>query len=136
MASNLPRLFLRSISLSVPPLRQASLLIRTLPKTSRSLITTGPVAKDLIQGLYLKEIKAYNPPPLKQNATEEVKQLSVPPLPQPPTFDEDISADLASYDVDDLEQEEKGQILIESVFEQELFGNLLNEDEPSAESEH
>ncbi|CAO3685801.1 unnamed protein product [Umbelopsis vinacea] len=65
----------------------------------RTFITPSmPVQKDVIQELYIKELKNYKPAPVAKGAEEgQVKDLKLPPTPAAPTVD-DLSAELASYD--------------------------------------
>ncbi|GAB5592215.1 ATP synthase F0 subcomplex subunit H atp14 [Umbelopsis nana] len=65
----------------------------------RNFITPSmPVQKDVIQELYLKELKNYKPAPITKGAEEgQVKDLKLPPTPAVPVV-EDLSAELASYD--------------------------------------
>ncbi|CAG8460784.1 14545_t:CDS:2 [Ambispora leptoticha] len=122
MATNIAsRLFLRSYSLA-GPLRKTYPLTRFSSSSVRTYVTpTVPVLKDVLQQLYLREIKAYTPAPTKADAAD-VKQLSIPTPPQPPVFNEDNLQDLASYEFVDKESESKEAAAQESVFEYELFG--------------
>jgi len=67
--------------------------------TVRTFIAPSmPVKKDVVQELYLKELKSYKPAPVAKGAEEgQVKGLKLPPPPAAPDV-EDLSAELASYD--------------------------------------
>ncbi|KAJ3856709.1 ATP synthase complex subunit H-domain-containing protein [Lentinula lateritia] len=69
--------------------------------TSRSRFFSSSVAarKDLVQDLYLKEIKGYKAPPVAKDAhVGVVKSYSVPPAPKAPSLPSDIASELAAYD--------------------------------------
>ncbi|KAG7087700.1 hypothetical protein E1B28_013647 [Marasmius oreades] len=65
---------------------------------TRLFSSSATARKDLVQDLYLKEIKAYKPAPVPQNAhVGLVKQYSPPPAPKAPTLPSDISVELSEY---------------------------------------
>ncbi|OZJ05865.1 hypothetical protein BZG36_00935 [Bifiguratus adelaidae] len=75
---------------------------RTLPVSAtfaRSYVTPSQVnQKDVIQELYLKELKAYKPSADSQESPEgQVKDLHLPPEPQVPELNEDVTADVQAY---------------------------------------
>ncbi|ETW79807.1 hypothetical protein HETIRDRAFT_321825, partial [Heterobasidion irregulare TC 32-1] len=54
---------------------------------------------DLVQDLYLKELKAYKAPPAAKDAhVGVVKAYSAPAAPKPPTLPTDIASELSAYD--------------------------------------
>ena len=60
---------------------------------------------DLVQELYLRELKAYKPTPIKSSDSEgHVQKFSAPQPPKSPGED-DISADLKAYDSQQVEIE-------------------------------
>ncbi|KAL8738267.1 MAG: hypothetical protein Q9181_000902 [Wetmoreana brouardii] len=60
---------------------------------------------DLIQDLYLKEIRAYKPPPLRPSDSEgHVQKFSAPKAPQSPD-EGDIARDLKAYEDQQVELE-------------------------------
>ncbi|KAF8491955.1 ATP synthase complex subunit H-domain-containing protein [Gautieria morchelliformis] len=81
-------------------LRQSAVAARgTTSQLSRSIATSSVLRKDLVQDLYLREIKAYKPPPAAKDAhVGAVKTFSIPALPQPPSLPSDFASELASYD--------------------------------------
>ncbi|KAL6308761.1 ATP synthase complex subunit H-domain-containing protein, partial [Sparassis latifolia] len=61
--------------------------------------TSAIARKDLVQELYLKELKAYKPAPAAKDAhLGAVKAYSLPPVPKPPTLPADLAAELSAYD--------------------------------------
>ncbi|KAF8591705.1 hypothetical protein K439DRAFT_1380109, partial [Ramaria rubella] len=55
--------------------------------------------KDLVQDLYLREIKAYKAPAVAKDAhIGSVKTFSNPAAPQPPSLPSDLASELSSYD--------------------------------------
>ncbi|EDR09442.1 uncharacterized protein LACBIDRAFT_234095, partial [Laccaria bicolor S238N-H82] len=54
---------------------------------------------DLIQDLYVREIKAYKPAPIPKDAhVGVVKQYSLPPTPKAPAPPADLASELSAYD--------------------------------------
>ncbi|PCH42896.1 hypothetical protein WOLCODRAFT_102755 [Wolfiporia cocos MD-104 SS10] len=79
-------------------LRQASSAARVFSR-SCAFSTSAAARKDFIQELYLKELKAYKPPPPAKDAhVGAVKTYSIPPAPQPPTIPVDLASELSAYD--------------------------------------
>ncbi|KAJ8516285.1 hypothetical protein ONZ45_g6386 [Pleurotus djamor] len=77
-------------------LRQATTAARAV---SRSLSSSAVVRKDLVQDLYLKELKTYKPAALAADAhVGNVKQYSLPPTPKVPTLPSDLASELSAYD--------------------------------------
>ncbi|KAH9955292.1 ATP synthase complex subunit H-domain-containing protein [Russula dissimulans] len=65
---------------------------------TRAYATTSAPRKDLIQDLYLKELKSYKAPSVAKDAhVGVVKAFSAPALPSPPTLP-DLAPELAAYD--------------------------------------
>ncbi|CAJ0631012.1 141_t:CDS:2 [Entrophospora sp. SA101] len=76
---------------------------------SRSfLISSGPLMKDILQDLYIKEIKTYKPV-----------------APEAPKIDDDISGDLSAYDVEEAQSEVVSAD--SSSLEKQLFGDYEEE---------
>ncbi|KAL1930368.1 hypothetical protein VTP01DRAFT_10530 [Rhizomucor pusillus] len=65
----------------------------------RSISGTSAMQKDVVQDLFLKELKGYKPTPVKVDESQ-VKELKLPPAPEAPKVDEDLSAQLAAYDAE------------------------------------
>ena len=83
---------------------------------------------DLVQDLYLKELKNYKPAALSPNdADAHVHKFAMPKAPESPE-ESDIAQDLKSYEEQPVEvegQAEQGQVVDE--------GNWFEEDEPEEE---
>ncbi|KAF9502127.1 hypothetical protein BDN71DRAFT_1437599 [Pleurotus eryngii] len=77
-------------------LRQATTAARAV---SRSLSSTAVARKDLVQDLYLRELKAYKPTPVAKDAhVGNVKQYTLPPAPKAPALPADLAGELTAYD--------------------------------------
>ncbi|KAH9925636.1 ATP synthase complex subunit H-domain-containing protein [Epithele typhae] len=79
-------------------LRQASLAARSASR--KCAFSTSAVArKDLIQDIYVQQIKAYKAPVMAKDAhVGVVKAYSLPPAPQVPALPSDLAAELSAYD--------------------------------------
>ncbi|PIL26197.1 hypothetical protein GSI_11952 [Ganoderma sinense ZZ0214-1] len=79
-------------------LRQAAFAARSVSR--KCAFSTSAVArKDLVQDIYIKELKAYKAPaPLKDAHVGVVKNYSLPPAPQPPTLPADLAGELSAWD--------------------------------------
>jgi len=65
----------------------------------RTFASSGSVSKDLVQDLYIKELKAYKAPPVAKDAHVGVtKEFSAPKAPTTPALPADLSAELAAYE--------------------------------------
>ncbi|KAL9077451.1 MAG: hypothetical protein Q9161_000296 [Pseudevernia consocians] len=79
--------------------RQAVLHRRTF------LAPTAALRADLVQDLYIKELKGYKPPPVKSSDSEgHVQKFSPPKAPQSPE-ESDIANDLKAYENQQVEVE-------------------------------
>ncbi|KAF8797662.1 hypothetical protein BYT27DRAFT_7228824 [Phlegmacium glaucopus] len=79
-------------------LRQATKAARQASCT-RAFASSASTRKDLVQDIYLREIKAYKPVPLAKDAhVGVVKKYSLPPTPKAPLFPTDLAGELAAYD--------------------------------------
>ncbi|KAG7447190.1 uncharacterized protein BT62DRAFT_931022 [Guyanagaster necrorhizus] len=79
-------------------LRQAASAARIVSR-ARGFSSTVASRKDIIQDLYLKELRGYKPAPVAKDAhVGVVKAYSTPTAPQPPTLPTDIASELAAYD--------------------------------------
>jgi len=77
-------------------LRQVATAARSV---SRSFSVTAVSRKDMVQDMYLKELRAYKPAPLPKDAhVGNVKQYTMPPTPKVPTLPSDLASDLSAYD--------------------------------------
>jgi len=66
---------------------------------TRAFASSASMRKDLVQDLYLREIKAYKPVPAAKDAhVGVVKKYSLPPIPKVPVLSTDLAGELAAYD--------------------------------------
>ncbi|KAJ7206037.1 ATP synthase complex subunit H-domain-containing protein [Mycena pura] len=66
---------------------------------SRTLTSSAVTRQDIVQGLYLREIKAYKAPPVAKDAhVGVVKAYSLPPTPKTPALPADLASELSAYD--------------------------------------
>jgi len=71
-------------------------------RSTRLLSTTAVTRKDLVQDLYLKELKAYKAPPQAKDAhVGAVKEYSAPSPPKAPALPSDLASELAQYDAEE-----------------------------------
>ncbi|THH07241.1 hypothetical protein EW145_g3518 [Phellinidium pouzarii] len=68
--------------------------------SQRRCISSSPVSrKDIVQDLYLSELRSYKAPPAAKDAhVGVVKSFHAPSAPQMPSVPADLAADLAAYD--------------------------------------
>ncbi|KAF8970559.1 ATP synthase complex subunit H-domain-containing protein [Flammula alnicola] len=67
--------------------------------SKRAFASSAVSRKDLVQDLYLREIKAYKPAPAAKDAhVGVVKKFSLPPAPKTPALPSDLASELAAYD--------------------------------------
>ncbi|KAI9227419.1 MAG: ATP synthase complex subunit H-domain-containing protein [Piptocephalis tieghemiana] len=80
-------------------------------------------SKDIVQDLYLKELKGYKPSPeIAKMEQGQVKEFVPPAKPTAPTVDaSSVSADLAAYDVEEdvTASQDEGLALPDEDFESE-----------------
>ncbi|KAI8992798.1 ATP synthase complex subunit H-domain-containing protein [Trametes punicea] len=121
-------------------LRQASAVARAATR-SCAFSTSAVARRDLIQEIYIRELKSYKPPPQPKDAhVGVVKNYSAPPTPQPPTLPADLASELSAYDTAEptfaaaakpaQSEESSGPTGAES------FLAFLEADEPQAEAHH
>ncbi|KAH7922512.1 hypothetical protein BV22DRAFT_1017142, partial [Leucogyrophana mollusca] len=68
-------------------------------RSARTFSTSSVARKDLVQELYVKELKAYKaPPPAKDAHVGAVKAYSLPPAPKAPALPADLASELSAYD--------------------------------------
>ncbi|KAI9061861.1 hypothetical protein FKP32DRAFT_1677792 [Trametes sanguinea] len=121
-------------------LRQASAVARAASR-SCAFSTSAVARKDLVQELYLRELKSYKPPPQPQDAhVGVVKNFQQPPAPQAPALPADLASELSAYDAAEptfaasaksAESEESS-----GPTGAEAFLSFLEADEPKAEAHH
>jgi F-type H+-transporting ATPase subunit h len=79
--------------------------VHYLLPSAQSSILTSPLTADIVQELYLRELKSYKPPPLKaSDAEEHVLKFSAPKPPSPPE-ETDIANELKAYEAQPVELE-------------------------------
>ncbi|KIL64557.1 hypothetical protein M378DRAFT_163007 [Amanita muscaria Koide BX008] len=79
-------------------LRQATNAARQASRV-RNFSSSSVARKDIIQDLYLREIKAYKPAAIAKDAhVGVVKSYSLPPAPKPPVLPTDLASELAAYE--------------------------------------
>ncbi|KAG1407016.1 hypothetical protein G6F60_002504 [Rhizopus arrhizus] len=67
---------------------------------ARSFSAAVVVKKDVLQDLFLKELKVYKPQPVAASDESIAKDFKLPPAPAVPEVDADISQQLAAYDAE------------------------------------
>ena len=96
------------------------------------VLTICPEA-DLVQDLYLKELRGYKPPPVKPSDSEgHVQKFSSPKTPQSPE-ESDIANDLKAYENQQVEVEGQASGGEASAIEEDWFED---EDEEEAHAAH
>ncbi|OBZ83623.1 ATP synthase subunit H, mitochondrial [Choanephora cucurbitarum] len=66
---------------------------------TRSFSAAAVMQKDVIQDLFIKELKGYKPAPIAVDENA-VKDLKLPAAPAVPEVDADLSQQLAAYDAE------------------------------------
>ncbi|ODH13582.1 hypothetical protein ACO22_07113 [Paracoccidioides brasiliensis] len=112
-----------------------SLLARTarqpLRVARRTFIATPIRQADLIQDMYLRELRAYRPPPTKpSDADAHVQKFSIP-KPPPSPEEANIAADLKAYESQEVEVEGQAASGEAAPVEEDWF-----EDEDEAPAAH
>ncbi|PVI06228.1 hypothetical protein DM02DRAFT_583287 [Periconia macrospinosa] len=69
------------------------------------IVPTAVRQADLVQELYLKELKAYKPPPVKATDAEGHVQKFTIPKPPPSPEESDLANDLKTYETQQVELE-------------------------------
>ncbi|KAJ2537765.1 ATP synthase F0 subcomplex subunit H atp14, partial [Coemansia sp. RSA 1933] len=64
----------------------------------RSFSVAGAAKKDMIQDLYLKEIRSYKPDPKAAKADVTTKEFVAPKVPEAPKNDVNLEADIKTYE--------------------------------------
>ncbi|KAI0798169.1 ATP synthase complex subunit H-domain-containing protein [Abortiporus biennis] len=79
-------------------LRQAFNATRAASR-SCAFSTSTVARRDLVQDIYIKELKGYKAPVAAKDAhVGAVKQYSLPPVPKAPVLPADLASELAAYD--------------------------------------
>ncbi|KAA1474147.1 hypothetical protein DENSPDRAFT_840705 [Dentipellis sp. KUC8613] len=80
-------------------LRNAAAAVRAASRT-RAFATSAVARKDLVQDLYIKELKSYKPtPPAKDAHVGAVKPYAIPAAPHLPQLPADLASELSAYDL-------------------------------------
>ncbi|KAI7893653.1 ATP synthase complex subunit H-domain-containing protein [Mucor mucedo] len=67
---------------------------------ARSFAGAAVMQKDVIQDLFIKELKAYKPQPVSASDESSAKELKLPAAPAVPQVDADLTQQLAAYDAE------------------------------------
>ncbi|KAI9678883.1 MAG: hypothetical protein M1829_001867 [Trizodia sp. TS-e1964] len=95
----------QALRLSRSPLRRLALLHNAAPSRRTLIIPTAARQSDLVQELYLKEIKSFKATPIKASDSEgHVQKFSVP-KPPPSPEETNIAQDLKAYEDQEVEIE-------------------------------
>ncbi|EJD39853.1 hypothetical protein AURDEDRAFT_171127 [Auricularia subglabra TFB-10046 SS5] len=79
-------------------------------RQARRISTSAVARKDLVQDLYLRELKAYKPAPAAKDAhVGAVKDFAAPAAPQAPELPGNFAAELSAYDAADPDLVEAAQ---------------------------
>ncbi|EPQ55697.1 hypothetical protein GLOTRDRAFT_128910 [Gloeophyllum trabeum ATCC 11539] len=124
-------------------LRQAATAARSTARFNARALSTSPVSrKDLVQEIYVKEIKSYKAPPLPKDAhVGHVKPFSAPSAPKPPTVPADLASELSAYDAQEpVKEASKAPAAAASTEEvgtgADAFLAFLEADPPKGEEAH
>ncbi|KAK7443549.1 hypothetical protein VKT23_015722 [Stygiomarasmius scandens] len=98
--------------------------------------------KDLVQDLYLKELKTYKPAPAAKDAhVGVVKNFSSPSAPKPPTLPSDIAAELSAYEASEpalatADATQATTTSAEGVSGADAFLEFMEQDLPKRDAHH
>ncbi|KAL8658331.1 MAG: hypothetical protein Q9226_001075 [Calogaya cf. arnoldii] len=123
-----------------PSLVRSSVLRMARPQfiqQRRTFSTPNSVLRgDLVQDLYLRELRAYKPPPLKPSDSEgHVQKFSAPKAPQSPD-EGDIAQDLKAYENQQVELEGQAASGKSGAAEESWFEEEEDDDEEHAAAAH
>ncbi|KAF8064219.1 ATP synthase complex subunit H-domain-containing protein [Lyophyllum atratum] len=119
-------------------LRQASNVARNASRV-RAFSSTTVARKDLVQELYLREIKQYKASaPAKDAHVGVVKAYTLPPTPQPPTVPTDLASELAAYEAAEPTKADTGPAAAveELASGADEYLSFLEQDLPKEEAHH
>ncbi|CAD6565430.1 MAG: hypothetical protein TREMPRED_001277 [Tremellales sp. Tagirdzhanova-0007] len=75
---------------------------KSLCYPSRSISMSVTSRKDLVQDLYLNQLKTYKPAPQTQDAAaSHVRKYTAPSPPKAPTLPSDLAAELSKFDAEE-----------------------------------
>ncbi|TDL27020.1 hypothetical protein BD410DRAFT_741411 [Rickenella mellea] len=125
-------------------LRRSAQLARVSARTTvaRSFSTSPVTQKDLVQELYLNELKAYKaPPPAKDAHVGAVKNINIPHPPEAPAPPTNLAAELSAYDATEPSlapaPSAKGAVVADEMGTgAKSFLNFLEQDLPRPEAHH
>ncbi|GLB44583.1 putative ATP synthase complex subunit h [Lyophyllum shimeji] len=116
-------------------LRQATTVARTA--SVRAFSSTSVARRDIVQELYLRELKSYKPPAVPKDAhVGVVKQYTLPPAPQPPMVPTDLASELATYEAQEPTKVAAAAPAEEEASGAEEFLTFLEQDLPKEEAHH
>ncbi|KAL8763751.1 MAG: hypothetical protein Q9184_000543 [Pyrenodesmia sp. 2 TL-2023] len=105
---------------------------RLLPRPSDSWLATSTRSPDLVQDLYLKELRNYKAPALKaSDAESHVQKFSAPKAPLSPD-EGDIAQDLKDYENQQVELEGQSATGNAGAHEESWFEEEDDDDAPAA----
>ncbi|KAI8379142.1 ATP synthase complex subunit H-domain-containing protein [Radiomyces spectabilis] len=90
------RIAVRSVAIKAPLNVRAAVPAMAV----RSIAVSSVMQKDVVQELFLKELKNYKPAPAAKVDDSQVKELKLPTPPAAPKVDEDLTEQLAKYDAE------------------------------------
>ncbi|KAF8229390.1 hypothetical protein L208DRAFT_1286750, partial [Tricholoma matsutake] len=108
--------------------------------SSRAFSSTNISRKDLVQDIYLREIKAYKPAQVAKDAhVGVVKTYNQPSSPVVPSIPSDLAAELAAYDT---AEPTRAEVVATSGQTEDVAGSadaflsFLEQDLPKPEAHH
>ncbi|KAJ7583778.1 ATP synthase complex subunit H-domain-containing protein [Mycena floridula] len=105
----------------------------------RSFSSTSVSRKDLVQDIYLREIKSYKAAPVAKDAhVGSVKAYTMPPVPKAPAVPADITSELSAYDASEPSKAEvqAAAAVDETAGGADSFLEVLERDLPKEEHHH
>ncbi|KAI7906529.1 ATP synthase complex subunit H-domain-containing protein [Cokeromyces recurvatus] len=81
-------------------LRSVSFKPAVSAMATRSISINAVMQKDVVQDLFLKELKGYKPAPIATDVESAAKELKLPTPPAVPQVDADLSEQLSAYDAE------------------------------------
>ncbi|KAF2473346.1 uncharacterized protein BDR25DRAFT_257739 [Lindgomyces ingoldianus] len=96
------------------------------------IIPTAVRPADLVQDMYLRELKAYKPPQVKASDAEgHVQKFTIPPAPASPE-EADIASELKAYETQQVELEGASTEGSPAPVEEDWFEEEPEDDAPAA----
>ncbi|EXJ80629.1 F-type H+-transporting ATPase subunit H [Capronia epimyces CBS 606.96] len=94
-------------------------------------VSSGSKMPDLIQDLYLKELRAYKPPPQKASDAEGHVQKFTPPPPPKSPEETNLASEMKEYEEQAVEIEGQGAAG-ETQAEEDFFEDIEEDDDEPA----